>query len=312
METAVITITLNPALDKTITLPNLEVGGLNRANHVQIDPGGKGINVAKVLKKFGVDILATGFIAGDQGNLLRNQLKGLKIIDDFILVEGETRTNLKIVDEHSWVTTEINEKGFEITDQDVEKLKNQFRSHLTPHSIIVFAGSIPQGGSSDIYAEFIQLANQAGSKTILDADGMALEEGIKAKPFAIKPNIFELEQLLDRPLDTTDKILEAGNELIQQGISMLIISMGSKGAIVMNEQEAYQVTPFPITPKSTVGAGDSMVATLVYSLLQNLSLRETAQWVTTAGTITATKPGTEVCSLEEVKHSVEKITIKRL
>ncbi|TCS83844.1 1-phosphofructokinase [Tepidibacillus fermentans] len=312
MEPAVITVTLNPAIDKTITLPRFEVGGLNRASQIRIDPGGKGINVAKVLKKFGVDVLATGFIAGDQGNLLRNQLNERAIQTDFIHVAGETRTNFKIVDEEAGITTEINEVGFPISDQDITNLKERLRSYLSSNSVIVFAGSLPQGASDQTYYELIQFANQAGAKAILDADKAALREGIKAKPYAIKPNIFELEQLLTRKLDTDQKIVEAGKELIEQGISLIIVSMGSKGAIVLNQKEAYRITPFPITPKSTVGAGDSMVATLVYSLLENKNLEEIAKWVTTAGTITATKPGTEVCSLEEVKQAIHKINVKKL
>ncbi|GBF10037.1 1-phosphofructokinase [Tepidibacillus sp. HK-1] len=306
MNQTIITVTLNPALDKTITLDQLEIGGLNRTKEIRIDPGGKGINAAKVLKTFHVDVLATGFIAGQTGKQLIGQLNQLAIPNHFVEVNGETRTNLKIVDEDANVTTEINEPGFSISNQEIELFKQQLSQRITPHSVVIFGGSLPVNAPTSIYQELIDMTNKKGAKTILDADGPALQEGIKAKPFAIKPNLYELEQLLGQTLDHQQKILSAGKEIIESGISLVMISMGEQGAIILNAKEAYHITPFSITPKSTVGAGDSMVATLAYSLLQNKSLEETGLLATTAGTITASKEGTQVCTLEEIVQSINR------
>lgn len=307
MKSAVVTVTLNPALDKTVTLSALEIGGLNRVRDLRVDPGGKGINVAKVLKEFSINVIAAGLVAGFQGQQLLKQLERDAIEVCFVNVQGETRTNLKIVDESMKVTTEINEPGFNVSPEDLECLGQKLSKLLDQASLFIIGGSLPPGVPDHIYRDYIEMANSKGVKAILDADGGALQEGIKAKPFAIKPNLHELEQLVGRKLTTPPEIVSAGKQLLGQGISLVIISMGSKGSIVLDKKEVYQVTPFPISPKSTVGAGDSMVAALGYSLLENKSLAEIAVWATTAGTVTASKSGTQVCTLAEVQHLLTQV-----
>ncbi|WP_025028467.1 1-phosphofructokinase [Caldalkalibacillus mannanilyticus] len=312
MSLPIITVTLNPAIDKTITVPQLELGSLNRVLESRTDPGGKGINVAKVLKHFDMKVLATGFIAGIQGKQLLQYLEEEEIPLDFVQVQGETRTNLKVIDESTSITTEINENGFDITENQLEMLKEKLNGILDQASLLVLGGSFPPGVPQTIYQEYIQLAHSKGIRTILDADGIALREGIKAKPYAIKPNIHELEQLVGYSLESEEEIIQAGRKLIDQGISIVIISMGAQGALCLDQHEAYRILPFPITAKSTVGAGDSMVGALSYSLLQQFSLREMAVWTTTAGTITASKSGTQVCTFQEVKDSLEKVHLSKI
>lgn len=307
MKPSVITLTLNPALDKTVTLPRLEIGGLNRVREIRLDPGGKGINVAKVLRKFGMDVTAAGLIAGDQGRFIMRQLQREGIAAEFLEVDGETRTNLKIVDEETNITTEINESGFEISPENVSLLKQKLARLLEQASVLVIGGSLPPGVPVDIYRDYIQMANEMGVKTILDADGSAFKAGIEAAPFAVKPNVHELEEWVQQSLSTDEMIVAAGKKLMEKGISIVVISMGSKGSIVLNQTEVYRVLPISITPQSTVGAGDSMVAALVYSILTAKPLEETAKWVTTAGTVTASKPGTQVCTLPEVRESVNRV-----
>lgn len=312
MKSAVVTVTLNPALDKTVTLSGLEIGGLNRVREMRVDLGGKGINVAKVLKKFEVDVTAVGLIAGFQGQQMLNQLERDAIGRCFVNVQGETRTNLKIVDEVTKVTTEINEPGFTVYPADLEHFYQKLMVLLDQASFLVIGGSLPPGVPDHIYRDYIEMANSKGVKAILDADGSALREGIKAKPFAIKPNIHELEQLVGRKLTTKQEVVSAGKTLVDQGISLVMISQGSQGSIVLDHKQAYQVTPFSISPKSTVGAGDSMVAALVYSLLENKSLQEIAIWATTAGTVTASKSGTQVCTLAEVQNLQHEVNAVRI
>jgi len=312
MQSKVVTVTLNPALDKTITIPRLEMGGLNRVEQVRLDPGGKGINVAKVLKKFSVDVIATGFIGGSEGEFIQRSLKGLGIKTGFVKVQGVTRTNLKIVDNETKVTTEINEPGFAVLAGDLARFRHKLASLLQDTLVLVLGGSVPQGVPGDIYSDYIALAKEKNVKTILDADGVALEEGIKASPFAVKPNVHELAGLMGRSLTTEKDIIAAGRELIQEGITVVVISLGSEGAIALAKEEAYRVTPFPIIPQSTVGAGDSMVAAITYAILENKSLVETARWATVAGTVTASKPGTQVCSLSEVQSLLNEVQVTSL
>lgn len=309
MHPMIVTVTLNPALDKTITISELRVGDLNRVQQIRLDPGGKGINVAKVLKNFSEDVIATGYIGNSQREFIQRNLHESGIKTAFVEVNGVTRTNLKIVDNKTKVTTEINEPGFQILPEDKVNFSNNIARLLQDASFLVLGGSLPLGIPEDIYKDYIVLAKDKNVKTILDADGTALKEGIKARPFAVKPNIHELERLIGRSLTTDKEIVAAGHELIAEGITIVIISMGSKGAIVLNKAEAFRVIPFPIIPQSTVGAGDSMVAATVYALLQNKSLEEVARWATTAGTVTASKPGTDVCTLAEVENSLNKVNV---
>lgn len=312
MNSSVVTVTLNPALDKTVTLAGLEIGGLNRVQNMRLDPGGKGINVAKVLKKFDVEVTAAGLIAGAQGQQLLKQVEREAIKVRFVNVQGETRTNLKVVDETTKTTTEINEPGFTVSADNLAQFRQELLQLLDAAAVLVIGGSLPPGVPEDIYRDYIELANSKGVKAILDADGQAFREGLKAKPFAVKPNIHELEELLGQKLETVQEIVSAGKALVQQGISLVIISMGSRGSIVLDEKEVYQVTPFSITPQSTVGAGDSMVAALAYSLLEAKPLAEIAILATTAGTVTASKSGTQVCTLAEVKDSLTKVHAEKL
>ncbi len=307
MKLPVLTVTLNPAIDKTITLSDFKIGSLNRVRHMRIDPGGKGINVAKVLKEFDVDVITTGFIAGNLGQYVMKKLEQQGIPFDFSEVQGETRTNLKIVDETTNITTEINEQGFDITATDIEKLFEKINKKMVKDSILVLGGSLPNGVPSTIYRELIEMVHVKGGKVILDADGNAFKEGIEAKPYTVKPNLQELEQYVNQSLETEQDILLAGEKLLNKGISIVLISLGSKGSIIMNHQEAYRVQPFPIIPKSTVGAGDSMVAALVYCILQKKSFEECARWTSAAGTVTASKSGTQVCTLNEVQELINEV-----
>lgn len=312
MNPYVITVTLNPALDKTVVIPRLDVGGLNRVQSLRIDPGGKGINVARVLNGFGVNVKATGLIAGSQGQLLLKYLNSENITADFLNLPGETRTNLKIIDDSSKVTTEINESGFEVGAAEMSVFKVKLSAMLEEASLLVLSGSLPSKAEHNIYREFIEMANKRGVKTILDADDKALVEGVQAVPFAVKPNIHELEKLAGCKLADDRDIVCAGRRLLQQGIQMILISLGARGAIIMDCKDAYRVTVGTIIPRSTVGAGDSMVGALVYSLLNHHSLVEAAQWAVAAGTVTALQSGTQVCSLQEVGQFLNQVSIKKM
>ncbi|MBO8162903.1 MAG: 1-phosphofructokinase [Brevibacillus sp.] len=312
MRSTVVTVTLNPALDKTVTVRQFQIGGLNRVQEARTDPGGKGINVAKVLRQFAVPVKATGFIAGLQGRQLLTRLQELNISADFCELPGELRTNLKVYDDVSKLTTEINEPGFNVSDSDLAGLKQKLESLLADAEILVIGGSLPQGAPDWLYREYVELARRYGVKTILDADGTALREGIKAKPFAVKPNLHELECLTGRKLESLQAVVAAGEELISQGVRLALVSLGSKGAVAVNQDEIYYAKPFPIIPLSTVGAGDSMVAALAYCLIHNKSLQETIEWATTAGTVTAEKPGTQVCTLAEVERYLSRVEATKL
>ncbi|MET3684112.1 1-phosphofructokinase [Alkalibacillus flavidus] len=308
-----LTVTLNPALDKTISLSEFQVGGLNRLETMPIlDPGGKGVNVAKVLKQLNITPHATGFTAGSTGKTIGHALDQLDIHHNFQEVTGDVRTNLKIVDQSQGVTTEINEPGFTVDHNDLQALQEKLTSLLPETTYVVLGGSTPSGIGDHQYKEFINLAHEYGVKTILDASGPALKEGLRAKPFAIKPNIHELEELYDTTFESTESIVQACRDIVADGVNMVVVSLGGDGALFINEDQAYLVKPFPITPQSTVGAGDSMVGAMVYALTQGYDFETLAKWATTAGTITASKAGTTVCTLDEIQTHVSSVTVESI
>ncbi|WP_199620245.1 1-phosphofructokinase [Paenibacillus alkalitolerans] len=309
---SVITITLNPAWDKTVTVDEFVFGGLNRIQDIRTDAGGKGINVAKVLKKFQLDVTAWGLNGGFQGHVIQEKLKSMGIRTDFLEANGETRTNLKIIEQKSKQTTELNESGFSADHALLDRFIVRYQEHVGEASIVVLGGSLPPGTPKDYYKTLIEIGRAKGIPTVLDADGEALKHGIEAVPYAVKPNIHELELLFGRTFSTDEQIVSAARELIAKGIQYVNVSMGGKGSILVHESGAIRAKPFPITPLSTVGAGDSMVAAMVYCILHHKPLEETARWCSAAGTITASKPGTEVCSLEEVLAKLELVQITRI
>jgi 1-phosphofructokinase len=312
MKPYVLTVTLNPALDKTAIIDKLNIGGLNRVKTFRIDPGGKGINVAKVLKNFSEEVKATGLIAGNQGKLLLEYLSLAGIKSSFHEVVGETRTNLKIYEEHSGTITEINDPGFTVTENDLLCFERKLSELLGSASFLVLSGSLPIGATHNIYNQFIKLAKSKGLRTMLDADGMALQNGIKAVPYAIKPNIYELELLTGKKMSSLEHIVDAARSLTKKGIEIVAVSMGEDGAVVCNNKDSYHVSPLPIKAKSPVGAGDSMVAALVFAFLKAYPLDEAAKWAVAAGTATAAKPGTELCTLEEIPNYIRKVKINKL
>lgn len=310
--TYVVTVTLNPAVDKTATVDCLQKGGLNRVRTVRKDPGGKGINVARVLKGFGQKVEATGLLAGTQGQWILQALRDAGIESCFYETAGETRTNLKVFDESTHTITEINEPGFTVTPEDMACYGEMLSARLDRAAVLVLSGSLPPGVCEDTYGRLVELAKRKGIKVLLDADGKALANGIRAVPYAVKPNIHELEQLMGRKLPSTEDIVQAARSLIMQGIEVIVVSMGAEGALILNETAVYRAKPKPIVPQSTVGAGDSMVAALVYALLHEYSLEETARFITAAGTVTASKPGTEVCTLPEVLAYASDMQVEKL
>lgn len=308
----VIAVAMNPSIDKTIAIEHLVPYGLNRALSTRCDPGGKGINVARALKNFGADVTVFGLIAGEQGEHLVNFLRAVDISTDFIKNPGETRTNLKIFDQNTNKTTEINETGFDVTPTVLESIKNRFQQIVKKAEIVVLSGSLPPGVPENFYRECIEIAKAQGVRSVLDADAGALTEGIKAVPYAIKPNLHELEQLEGHPFSDRKEIVDAARELIDSGIEIVIVSMGPDGAIVVGRNEKYKVDSWDIEVKSATGAGDSMVAALSYSILNQDSLLEMCKITTAAGTVTASKEGTQIFTRDEVMQCLQKVTVTRI
>src|SRR5208337_4249578 len=203
------TVTLNPAIDKSLTVPRFEVGKTNRGEVGRTDAGGKGINVAKAVKQFGVEVCALGFMAGSSGQFILEALAASGIPANFCNVPGETRVNLKILDPVYKTETELNEPGFQVLPEHLEAMKQKIREYGPRSDVMVFSGSLPPGAPPEIFAELITIARALGAKCMLDTAGLALRHGLEAKPLLLKPNRAEVEELLQVRLSTRSDLAEA-------------------------------------------------------------------------------------------------------
>ena len=305
----ILTVTLNPCIDKTITVDGFNYGGLNRVQGVRTDAGGKGINVTKVLKSFGANVLCYTLDAGDA---IKGYLEKEKIASKFGRATGEMRTNLKIVDTRAGITTEVNEEGFSLSEEERENAVSEIEALLSNAEILVLAGSLPAGMDGDTYGKLIKAANGKGVKVILDADGERLSKGLSEIPYAIKPNIYEFEELCGEKLDSCEKIVSNARKWIDKGLGLVVVSMGGDGAIFVSRDEAYKTLPLDVECKSTVGAGDSMVAMLAYGLQKGYGLEEISKLCTCAGSVTCSKEGTQVCTFDEVMQNLEKVKLSKI
>jgi 1-phosphofructokinase len=306
----IITVTPNPALDRTLFLDRLAIGGIARVREVLEEPGGKGLNVSRVLRKFKADTLALSVIGGGTGMCLRQEVERLGIGMDFIEVQGETRVNLTLTD--GIHELKVNEPGPRITPAAVEELKSRVRHHARTSRTVVFSGSLPQSAAAALYAELIDIARQEGSRPVLDAAGEALALGIGARPYMIKSNLQEAGELVRRRLDRKDEIAKAARELAQRGVEVVVISMGTRGAVMACGNQAWVAEALRIKVVSTVGAGVSLLACALLALLEGSDPASALRTGTAASLATASLPGSGVCTPAELERMLEMVEVRKI
>lgn len=308
----IIAVTINPAIDKTIDVGKLKVGGMNRIQRIELDIGGKGINVAKTIQSLGGDCIVTGFLAGKAGNIINNTLNTMGIKSDFICVDGETRTNTKVVD-NTGLVTELNEAGPDITEEQINQLLNKLETYAKEDVLFVLAGSVPTSVPKDIYATMIKMIHKRGGKVLLDADGELFKHAIEAVPDMIKPNREELLEYAGIKEEISEKkMLEIADDFISEGIEMIAISLGKSGALFINRENKMRCSGLKVKTHSTVGAGDAMVAVIAYGWDQKLEFNEviTLSMATSAGAVTTI--GTNPPSMEIIGKLREQVTIEKI
>lgn len=282
----VIAVALNPALDHTIEVDHLRVGEVNRALRMQVDVGGKGINVASCLADFGVASVVTGQIGSDNAAQFEKLFRAKGIDNQCSYLDGPTRINTKLVDLASGETTDINMPGPTLAPDAIqalfEGLLTRIDSLVSPASWVVLSGSLPPLWPANTYQRLIAHVHSLGARVLLDASGSALATGVGAAPDIIKPNRAELSELIGRTLGDPASVLAAARELLARpnAPETVIVSMGGDGALFVNRQEALMAHPVPTALISTVGAGDAMVAGIVAAQIAGLTLTECARLAT--------------------------------
>ncbi|MDK2793426.1 MAG: 1-phosphofructokinase [Caldanaerobacter sp.] len=305
------TVTANPAIDRTVIVENLRPGSVNRVIRSRVDAGGKGINVAKNLKNLGDEVIALGFL-GPNANYIIDCLEEEGIKTDFVKIKNDTRTNIKISDISKGEVTDLNEYGPEVSEEEIKLLKESIFKYAEKSKVLVLSGSLPLGVPKTFYKEIIKELKNSNLKIILDADNQALFYGIEEKPFMIKPNVHELEDVVGKRLETLEEIIEEGKKLNKLGIKIVAISMGSKGSVVITDDAVFRVKPLKVEVKGTVGAGDAYVAGFAHGIYRGLSLEETIKIAAALSTSVVMKEGTRAGTIEEVNALKDKIEIEKI
>jgi 6-phosphofructokinase 2 len=311
------TITLNPSLDRYITVQGLEVEKVNRWTSTRIYAGGKGIDVSRAIHEMGGKTIAYGFVGGPAGRTVEILLDEEGVPFSFTPIQRETRSNFIITDIKNSQQTMIDAPGPHISKSEFERFRRKMRRIRPSPDLIVASGSVPPGIPDDVYYTIITEAKNFGIRTILDSDSQWLAEGIKAKPYLIKPNVPETEGLLNRELPTEEAIIKAALDLVNMGIEIVVISRGENGIIAASKEEILKAVSPPVKVKSTVGAGDCTVAGLALKLANDEPLPEACRLAVAIGTAAVLSPGTELAHRADVKRllpqiQIEKITTKYL
>jgi 1-phosphofructokinase len=284
----VVTVTANPAVDQTVWIPGFRAGEVNRVRRQEVAPGGKGVNVAAFLTAFGIHTLATGFLGTSNAGLFEDFLAEWGIEERFVPVPGTTRTGVKIVDDEAGTTTDINFPGFEVSGDRVAELEATVESLGHPDGWIVLSGSLPPGAPVDLYVRLGANARDLGMRVAVDTSGPPLSHAVQSTPDLVKPNREELEELTGRKLPDRESLAGAAQDLVDAGVSTVVVSLGGEGALFVRAGEVVFAAAPRVPVASTVGAGDAMVAGTITATLRELPLADVAALATATA---ATKIG---------------------
>jgi len=277
----------------------------------QLDPGGKGINVASFLSDFGQPVIVTGFLGADNDEIFRRFFARKEIEDRCVRIAGQTRIGVKVSDEALRQTTDINFPGQMPSPADIEHLFDILRELAISNEWFVLSGSIPAGVSAGIYREMVTMLS--GRKVILDTSGEGFRQAVAAGPWLVKPNVDELREFAEVQLGTPAAIVQVARALLQRyGITSVAVSMGKEGAIFVEGEQTIWAVPPPVEVKSTVGAGDAMVAGIVAGKMRGLALAECARLATAFSMSAITHIGSGLPSIEAVQLGMEQVTIREL
>ena len=283
----------------------------NRVQGESLYAGGKGIDVSRAIRRLGGDSMALGFIGGHNGRVMVEMLKEEGVNTYFTPIAQETRRDIVICAAKGRQTM-LNARGPLVTAEEWR----MFLAHLAllelRDAYVVVAGSLPRGVPADAYEQIVRLVQGRGARAVLDSDGPCFKAGLRARPFAIKPNVNELHRLTGRLLRTEREIMHAASGLNRGGVDIVMVSRGRQGLLVVSREGACRAVPPPVRVKSTVGAGDSMVAGFVFRHAGGKGLEDCVRFATAAGTAATLAPGNQLCRLADVQRLAPRVKVERL
>lgn len=305
------TITLNPALDRTLYVERLVNGEPCRVIKEERYPAGKGIDVSRVLLELGVESVAMGFLGGFTGKEIAGLLFNEGINMDFVQIKGETRTNI-IIHTADGAEYVINAEGPEIEPSELAELYNIVKNIPRKPKYAILSGSLPRGISSRIYEQLTILFESRGAKVVVDSYGEPLKNALLATPFMIKPNKSELESVVGKKVESVEQIIDEANKIHKGGVECVVVSLKEEGAIGVSSDGVYWVKPPKIEAKNSVGAGDSLVAGMVAAFSWGKKFVDALAFGVASGTASALKPGTAKAKKNDILTILKEVSISKL
>lgn len=303
-------VCLNPSFDKTVEVDALALGEVNRIRSVRVDMGGKGVNVAVVARRLGLDALCIGCM-GEQGAQHFTRLMDEEGLPHrFLTVPGAVRTNLKVVSRDGKGVTELNEPGAPLSGKNMEDFFALAKEEAARSEYVVLTGSLPPGCPDNTYGELIRA--MGGTRCILDAGGPVLRLGAEAGPFLIKPNLAELEQALGAQLRTLRAIRDAALIFLRKGASHVVVSMGAMGAMYVSEARTLYAPALRVEARSTVGAGDAMVGGMLLGLQKSGDMAQAFRYGIAAGAASVMTEGTQLIHPEDFERLVSQVKVQEV
>lgn len=306
----IVTVTLNPALDRTYFVRDFEWNRTIRASQSVPGMGGKATDASWVLGELGYANLALGFAAGDTGRRMEKMLRQRGCKTDFVWVEGETRTNIVIVSDEGKGQSTLTEPGLQIDARELDKLKDKFSAALKKASCVLIGGTVPPGIEVSIYTELVTQAREARVPVVFDASGPGLKAGMEGRPTMAKPNIDEIAELYGRPVTTVEEAYKAGRELQDKYGAALVITLGKEGALAVLPGRAYRIPVLQIPVVSTAGAGDAVLAGLVAALSEGKPIEDGLRLGFAAAAAVCLIPATADCRRADVQRLLPQIELK--
>ncbi|MCS0354766.1 1-phosphofructokinase [Vibrio diabolicus] len=307
----VVTITLNPALDLTGSVNELNVGSVSLVQQSNLHAAGKGVNVAKVLSDLGADVTVTGFLGKDNPELFHQLFNDIGVKNEFVEVQGATRINVKLV-EASGNVSDINFPGVQVTADEIARFEETLFRLAETHDYFVLAGSLPGGVTAEQCAAWIKALHQQGKKVLFDSSKAALKSGIEAHPWLIKPNDEELGDFVGEHLETPEQCQAAAQTLSDKGIENIVVSMGDDGVMWLNQGEWLRAQPPRMNVVSTVGAGDTLVAGLCWGHMQLMPKNDLLRFATALSALAVSQVGVGLTSQEELENIKQQTEVSEL
>jgi len=308
----ILTITLNPSVDRAIYLETLKLHDTNRVVKTSTDAGGKGINLSRVADELGASTMATGLIGGGPGAFVKSVLDRERVPYDFVEIEGETRINFSVEDESETPPTTFNERGPQILPSEWDALLAKCKAYASRTGWACMGGSIPPGLEKDAYRTLGRVFKAAGSSVMLDADGEAMKLGLEARPDLVKPNDKEAARLLGRPVESDQDAIAAAKEIQAMGVPTVLLSRGAKGAILANGDGVWVGTSPRVDAHSTIGSGDSLLGAYLWAIRHGFPPESALQWGMAAGAATATTDGSEIARQAVIERLLPMSRVERV